>query len=487
MGAEFSFITSQKVASIRRELDHPVIDADGHLVECMPVVEEILADIADPSVASRWADASTRHIHKPGTVSSPPRSGPSFLPARVFYGLPTRNTLDRVTVSLPELMYRRMDEIGIDFALLYPTFGLNVFRQTDDEIRQALARALNTYYAEAYTGYRDKLEPVAVIPTHTPQEAVAELEYAVKELGLKAVVMSGVVPRQGRDGDETREWIDTLGHNSPYDYDPVWSACERLGVAPSFHGIGYGWGSRVSPSNYVYNHLGNFGAAQEAVCRSLVMGGIPQRFPAVKFSFLEGGATWACQLLVDLLGHYAKRNRSSIANYDPIHLNLDLIDELFDAFGRGRLALGPDDRRRMFPAMFSRIAETDPYSDDDFAESGIKDAEEIIRIFTEQFFFGCEADDPMNALAFDVDLLPGATGLSAMFASDIGHWDVPDMKKVLPEAWELVEHGHLDQSQFAQFACGNVARMLSSGRPDFFEGTSVADGIMSHTRRRPES
>ena len=30
-----------------------------------------------------------------------------------------------------------------------------------------------------------------------------------------------------------------------------------------------------------------------------------------------------------------------------------------------------------------------------------------------------------------------------MFASDLGHWDLPDACAVLPEAWELVERGHV--------------------------------------------
>ena len=42
-----------------------------------------------------------------------------------------------------------------------------------------------------------------------------------------------------------------------------------------------------------------------------------------------------------------------------------------------------------------------------------------------------------------------------MFASDIGHWDVPDVREVLPEAWELVEHGHIDEGEFRAFTYKN--------------------------------
>ena len=92
-------------------------------------------------------------------------------------------------------------------------------------------------------------------------------------------------------------------------------------------------------------------------------------------------------------------------------------------------------------------------------------------VFTRQFAFGCEADDPMNGLAFDRRLVPHGTRLAAMFASDIGHWDVPDMRAVLPEAWELVEDGHLDEADFREFTFANAARMLTAGNPEFFKGT----------------
>ena len=52
--------------------------------------------------------------------------------------------------------------------------------------------------------------------------------------------------------------MNTFGLDSEYDYDPVWTKCEELGIAPDFHSVGYGWGSRTSIFNYVHNHIGNF-------------------------------------------------------------------------------------------------------------------------------------------------------------------------------------------------------------------------------------
>jgi hypothetical protein len=48
-----------------------------------------------------------------------------------------------------------------------------------------------------------------------------------------------------------------------------------------------GWGSRVSVNNYMYNHIGHFAAASEALCKGLFFGGVTKRFPGIKFMFLE--------------------------------------------------------------------------------------------------------------------------------------------------------------------------------------------------------
>ncbi len=459
---------------VRSRIEHPVIDSDGHLIEYVPLVRDFIVEDAGEDVARQF-DLITHSAAGRAAFPDPRDRRQRGIHASAVWGLPTANTLDRATAMLPDLMYRRLDELGIDFAVLYPTYGLTVTALPSEELRGALARALNRYYAEAYAGYRDRLEPVAVIPTFTPEEALTELDHAVGTLGLKAVVMSGVIPRTMRPDGSVASWIDTLGHDSLHDYGPLWARCVELGVVPTFHGLGYGWGSRVSNKNYVYNHLGNFAAAQEAVCRSLIMGGAPRRYPQLRLSFLEGGVTWAVQLFADLLGHYDKRNRNAVQVFDPARFDLEEALNLFDGYATGPLR-GYRDRLDQGARPFSD-AGTALYGIDDFAESGIQGLDDIVNIFTRQLAFGCEADDPTNALAFDRKLLPNGTRLNAMFASDIGHWDVPDMRRVLPEAWQLVENGQLNEEDFADFAFGNVVRMLAALNPRFFDGTAVADAV----------
>ncbi len=465
---------------IRQQLSHPIIDGDGHHIEYLPYVRDLLAD----DFGSKLADRFSQVIHGAALVRQVPhdRRRAAGVTRTAWWGLPARNTLDRATAMLPALLNERLGELGIDYALLYPTYGLTVTAHPDDELRPAMARAFNRYSAEVFAPHRDRLEPVAAIPMSTPEEALAELDFAVGELGLKAVMMAGIVARPvpGVSDEQARaaRYIDTVGHDSLFDYDPVWQKCAQLNVAPTFHAGSQGLGMRASRSNYVYNHIGNFAAAGEAAARSLFFGGVPRRHPNLRFAFLEGGVAWGANLLADILGHYAKRNPESLKHYDPAQLDRAGLEDLLARHGsepvRARLSQGELDEALLMLSDPDEPAE----GRDEFAESGVGSADDIVDIFARQYFFGCEADDPMNAIAFARDMLPSEmlarqARLNAVFASDIGHWDVPDMSEVLAEAYELLERGHLSEADFEQFTFANAVRLWGGTNPDFFAGTAV--------------
>jgi hypothetical protein len=117
---------------------------------------------------------------------------------------------------------------------------------------------------------------------------------------------------------------------------------------------------------------------------------------------------------------------------------------------------------------------------DEWAETGIKRPGDIRDMFRDRFFFGCEADDRMNAVAFDTKLNHYKIRLNAMLGSDIGHWDVVDITDVLPEAWSLVDDELLTQDDFRDFAFGNAIDFHAGLNPDFFAGTVVEEAARKH-------
>jgi predicted TIM-barrel fold metal-dependent hydrolase len=425
-------------------------------------------------------------------IAAPKATDPrlTWRAAAPWWGWPTGNTLDRATVHLPRLLCERLDEFGIDVAILYPSHGLSLghglaYRHAlDPELAQVVSRAMNVVYAEMFRPYAHRLIPVASIPMHTPDAAVEETEHAVTVLGFRAIRISGYavrpIPRIHDEHPDLLPFVnrfDTFGLDSAYDYDPFWGACVRLGVAPVAHSGLLNRPNR-SVSSYVFNHIAGLAHAHEGLCKSLFLGGVPHRFPELRVGFLEGGVAWACSLLGDLIGHWEKRNVGALErNLDPARLDLDRLTALVREYGDGRTAARADDIRRSFERPIPR-----PENLDEFAACGIEKGEDIAAQFTRSFSFGCEADDRMVAWAFDERVNPYGARLRAMYGSDIGHWDVPDMAATVAEAHELVEDGLLTEDDFRDFVFTNAVRLHAGPNPAFFDGTVVA-GAVEQLRR----
>jgi predicted TIM-barrel fold metal-dependent hydrolase len=394
-----------------------------------------------------------------------------------WWALPSKNTLDRATSMLPRLLHERLDDFGLDVTVLYPTMGLAAPHFEDEEIRRASCRAFNSYHARIFKDYADRLIPVAVIPMHTPQEAIEELEFAVTTLGMKAVMLAGhvirPVPYVARTAPQAAPyayWLDNLCLDSEYDYDPVWAKCVELHVPPTFHSVAMGWGSRTSLSTYMYNHIGHFGAAGEALCKAMFFAGVTRRFSALKCAFLEGGTGWGAGLYADLIARWNKRNPQALENYNPANLNSEQLLDLCQRYGHKEVVDRLDQLSRAGVTINTREA---PEQRDDFWQTGVHKAQDIRDLFVPHFYFGCEADDPMNATAFNTKANPFGARIRAVFSSDIGHWDVPDMTEVTEEAWELVEQGIITESDFRDFVFTNPTTLWTGMNPDFFKGTVV--------------
>ncbi len=467
---------------IRAAMKHPVVDADGHIIELMPVLMDYLRQIGGRDMV----DALERDVFKPFyDVQTTPAAvrKDRGIQMQGWWALPTKNSLDRITVSLPRLLYERLGEMGIDYSVLYPTFGLifdTLCFLPSKELRRATLRAYNTYVAELFgdRAYADRMTPVAIIPMYTPQEAIEEMEYAVNTLGLKSVMVHGYarrdVPELARRYPDLKyhaDRLDTFGIDSDYDYDPVWAKFQELKLSPSFHSQGYGWGSRRSPTSFTYNHIGQFASAQEALAKSLFLGGVTRRFPDLRFAFLEGGVAWATSLYADLVGHWQKRSTQAVLEYTaPALLDVGLMSRLTEQYGAGRIAGNLDAVKASYAAMLEAPR---PDTWDDFEKCGITCVEDIRDLFVDKFFFGCEADDPMNALAFDTRINPLGVRLRPVLGSDIGHFDVLDMTSVLAEAHEMLEKGLCSEAEFRDFVFANPVRLYGQLNRDFFKGTAV--------------
>jgi predicted TIM-barrel fold metal-dependent hydrolase len=462
---------------IHAKLDHPIIDGDGHWIEYTPVFAEKMRKAAGDKAADGFL-ASQRRIPDSLslTIAERKRRG---IAMEGNWGRQSTNTRDRATAMMPRMLYDRLDELGLDFGIIYPTAGLGIPRIPDDETRHAVIRGFNIVTADYFAKLSDRLTPAAVIPMHTPEEAIAELEFVTRQLGAKVCMFgSGIARRlpaaEGVDPALARFTVgyDQLGLDSDHDYDQVWQKCRELKIAPTFHTGGRSFGLRNSPSNFTFNHIGHFAAAGHAVAKALFLGGVTRRFPDLRFAFLEGGVGWACQLFADLIEHWERRGAEGLAHMDPNKLDRPLLRRFVDQYGYGDIAAELD-RRDGWP-----MKEEDELTGgvpvmDDYAACRITRKEDWVELYAKPYYFGCEADDRMNATAFG-RVNPFGARINAIFSSDIGHFDVPDMLQPVPEAYELVEDGLITPADFRDFTFANAVRLWGTQNPRFFEGTKVA-------------
>jgi predicted TIM-barrel fold metal-dependent hydrolase len=468
----------QTPAQIHARLKHPVIDGDGHWVEFEPVFAERMRKVGGDKAADGFL-AAMKTTRDALSMSVAERRR-HRIPQPGFWSRQTENTLDRATAMMPRMLYERLDEIGTDFAIIYPTAGLRLPKISDDETRRAVIRAYNIVSAEYFRDLSDRMTPAAIIPMHSPDEAIAELEYATKQLGSKAGMFGSVLPRRmasvANDDPDARRlavWQDVIGIDSDYNYDPVWAKCEELGIAPTFHSSGNNFGLRLSPTNFVYNHIGHFAAAGHATAKAIFLGGVTRRFPKLRFAFLEGGVGWACQLFGDILEHWERRNRKALEHMDPNKLDRSLLMSLVEKHGYDDIAAvlrrqdgWPDPELAHLTGGLEDL--------DDFAACKITRKQDWMDLFVTPFYFGCEADDRTNGWAFATKSNPFNAQINAIYSSDIGHFDVIDMRDPLPEAYELVEDGLLTEANFRDFTFANAVRLWGTQNPKFFEGTVVA-------------
>ena len=94
---------SSEVTEIRGQIDHPIIDGDGHIIEYLPLVRDILVDVGGSSVAESF-DLVVNGGRLTQMLTAAQRREMALM--RIpWWGIPTRNTLDRATAMLPRLLY----------------------------------------------------------------------------------------------------------------------------------------------------------------------------------------------------------------------------------------------------------------------------------------------------------------------------------------------------------------------------------------------
>lgn len=212
---------------------------------------------------------------------------------------------------VPSERLKAMDVDGVDYSVLYPTVaglaGETFGRLKDPDLELACVQAYNDWLVEEWAGVSPRFVPQCIAPL-APVEAAKEIARAVAK-GHRGVVFPAV-PMMLRE----------VPHINEPDYDPIWAACQDLGVPVCFH-AGASKGIQMPPYEGFSPGLT---AAMEALTRpvssvlvvaNFLFSRILSRFPKLRVVFAETSLGWGAYEL-ELADHQFERQRLHTEGYE---------------------------------------------------------------------------------------------------------------------------------------------------------------------------
>jgi predicted TIM-barrel fold metal-dependent hydrolase len=300
----------------------PVIDADSHKIENIA----LFLDYVDPSHRDRLRIVTDAHGQQRLAITDlDPKTGttdlvrlypqPEGFGKGAFCAYPAETAIGAV---FNRARIADMDREGIDAQVIYgslaPVFGSLI----DHDLAVTLCRAYNDYIHDDCEPYRERLIPVGVLPLQDVGEAIAEMHRCIDKLGMPAVTIAPNLPMPHPEAPEAFPRIRAPRHLSEARFLPLYEAAEKLDIAVCIHGaIGayYCAGSADQLDTFALAHVFGHRNQQQMALAKLVMDGVLERFPKLRFGFLEAGCGWLPDFIHALCEHWEKR----VHDFDPNH------------------------------------------------------------------------------------------------------------------------------------------------------------------------
>jgi predicted TIM-barrel fold metal-dependent hydrolase len=207
-------------------------------------------------------------------------------PPESYHATHKKFTIGSQTLADPTERLKDMDAAGVDIQVNFPTIFLEPL--TDDvEFEAALMRSYNTWISSACKAAPDRLKWGAVMPLRNVPAAVDELKRA-RDMGAVTAIIYGTVGEKLLDLPE---------------FEPFFAEAQRLSFPVSAH---TGWshpGLKASGTTIMAAHAVTFTFPLLLGFYGVVGGGVLDRFPRLRISFLEAGADWIPYLL-QRMDHY---------------------------------------------------------------------------------------------------------------------------------------------------------------------------------------
>jgi predicted TIM-barrel fold metal-dependent hydrolase len=172
----------------------------------------------------------------------------------------------------------------------FPNFVLFAQPPTPDEYehRHAGIRAHNRWLADYCAQDPDRRAGIGQIFLNDVDDAIEDVKW-IKENGLRGGILVGSVP-------PTCDWIKPLYHPV---FDPLWKVCEELEVPVNSHSGTGGPVYQKAPAMPLVHFIEIPFYSQRPLVY-MILGGVFERFPNLKFMITEAGCAWIPPMLANM-------------------------------------------------------------------------------------------------------------------------------------------------------------------------------------------
>jgi predicted TIM-barrel fold metal-dependent hydrolase len=244
--------------------DFPIVDVDCHILETVKF-RDLAPYIDHPAIKRVFEKYAVPGMVLPGSV------GDRDVAGRIFRG--PEHLLTSGHADLP-LFMRELDAMGIDYASIFPTPMLSLGLHPEVEMEVALARAYNSWVVEEWLQRDDRLKAMLYLPFNDPEASLAEIERMADKPGVIGFMVTSVrkVP---------------LYHNR---YMPIYATLEERGLPLGFHtAVQWRDGPLEQLNRFLSVHALGFPLHNMVQMTNIVVNGLPERFPRLRWVFFEAG------------------------------------------------------------------------------------------------------------------------------------------------------------------------------------------------------
>jgi predicted TIM-barrel fold metal-dependent hydrolase len=238
---------------------------------------------------------------------------------------------------------KALDYMGVNRAFVFADPALQMGAFSASELGYSAMRGWNDYSIAFSKTNPQRLLPVAILNTHNIAHALEEAKRLLKE-GIRAFVIASSIPPGG-------------GSPAHANFDPMWALFQEADATVILHAGGEqgfiasdAWSKDVEHLGFEtsFRHHGepgntymmaSFIFSPQNFLATIILGGVFERFPRLRFAVVELGSVW----------------------FAPLAMHLDSVAKIFRSRLKGVLSMTPSDYMkrniRITPYRFEPVGE----------------------------------------------------------------------------------------------------------------------------------